>query len=235
MVARTRCRYNDGTRILDQVQSLPQLAAFEADLHVHAETLAGELGDAPESRDELAARDDRLRDELARIDAMAERVMRIRREHALAEDTAIATPTRKVFASTITSYDGRLEILEARARDVASRGGSMNPSDIADRVVEAARATLAVRAQLRDGVLALAAKLAEASASFADIRARDRRDDEKSRRAWSALRRELEATAARPSRVAEASLAARLATWPDRLDDPDPSTEPTCADMIELD
>ena len=47
------------------------------------------------------------------------------------------------------------------------------------------------------------------------------------RRTWSALRRELEAVAAQPERVAAAALPARLASWPEQLDEPEPASEPT--------
>jgi hypothetical protein len=220
--------------VLDQVQSLPRIAALEADSRAYAERLAQELANA-ESRSELAARDDRLRDALARIDGMTERVMRIRLDHVLADDTTIGIPTRKVFASTIVNYESKLDVLEARASDVARRGGALDPSRVAGSVVEAASAALALRTAIRTDVLALISKLATASVPFADRNARDRQLDDVTRRAWSALRRELEAVAAQPERVAEAALVARLATWPEQVDEPDPANEATFADMIELD
>jgi len=221
-------------QLLDQVQTLAHLATLEAGPQVYAERLAQELGEAV-TRDEIAARDDQLRDALARIDALAKRVMRIQLEHVLADDTSIGPPTRKVFAATVTDYANRLDLLDTRARDVASRSGARDPAGIAERVVEAARATLALRGAVGSGVLALIAELAAAGAPLADRSARDRSAAEPARRAWSAVRRELEAIAARPDRVVEAPFAARLATWPDQLDDPDPANEPTFADMIELD
>jgi hypothetical protein len=221
-------------QLLDRVQSLTHIAELEADPRAYADRLANELA-AAASRDELAARDDRLRDALARIDAMAERAMRIRLDHVLAGDTAIGMPTRKVFATTVLGYESKLDVLEARARDVAHRGGSLDPARIASSVVDAASATLALRSTIRRGVLALISELATASVAPADRDARDRRIDDPTRRAWSALRRELEAVAAQPERVAEAAMAARLATWPEQLDEPDPSSEPTFADMIEID
>jgi hypothetical protein len=220
--------------VLDQVQALSHIAALAADPAVYADRLADELAGGT-SQGELAARDDRLRDALARIDAMAERAMRIWLEHLLADDPSIATPTRKVFASTVVGYAGKLDVLETRARDVASRGGSIDPARTASRVVDAATSTLALRDALRRGVLALASELATAAAAVADREARDRRLDDRTRRAWSALRRELATVAAHPERIRDAPLAARLATWPEQLDDPDPASEPTFADMIELD
>ncbi len=219
-------------RVLDQVQSLAHVEALApAD---YARQLAGELA-AVETREDIAARDDLLRGAISRIDATAARIMRIRLEHALADDTAIAAPTRKVFAQTVGDYAGRLDVLESRARDVAARNGATDPGDIADRVVRAAEATLAVRAELYGGVLALVARLAAAEVPMADAKARDRRDAEAPRRLWSAVRRELEAIAARPERILGAEFAIRLASWESLLDEPEPETEPALADLIELD
>jgi hypothetical protein len=212
-------------QLLDQLQSLGRLEALEADAYAGA--LAAELVD------EVAARDAQLADALARIDALAERAMRLRLEHALADDPAIAAPTRRVFAATVVGYADRLELLATRAHHVAAR--SPDPEGVATTVVDAARATLAMRVALRGPVLALVARVAAASAADADVRARDRRLDAATRTGWSALRRELEAVAAQPERVATAPFAARLAAWPPQLDEPDPASEPTFADMIELD
>lgn len=220
--------------VLDQVHSLSTLAALEAAPRSYAERLAEELAPA-NTREEIAARDERLRDALARIDPMSERVMRLRLEHALADEPAIAVPTRKMFASTVVSYDGKLDLLETRARDVATRGDSPDAAHAAASVVDAASTTLALRSGIRQGVLVLIADLAAASIELADGHARDRRLDETVRRAWSAVRRELEVIAAQPARVAGADLATRLASWPEQLDDPDPADDPTVADLIELD
>jgi hypothetical protein len=220
--------------LLDQVQSLARLEALEADPAAYAEHLASELG-AAATLAELDARDARLRDALAQLDAMIERAARIRLDHALAADTAIAAPTRKVFATTIVAYAGRLELLEARARDVAARGGAADPDQVAARVGDEARAVLAMRAAVRTGVLALIGGLAATAAPIADRHARDRALDELTRKRWSAARRDLEAIASAPESIASAPMSARLAAWPEQLDEPDPEREPTFADMIELD
>src|SRR5213078_3662772 len=69
----------------------------------------------------------------------------------------------------------------------------------------------------------------------ADRRARDRRLDDVERRRWRAMRREIEAVAADPDRVAGAAMAARLAAHAAQLDEPEPGTEVTRADLLELD
>ena len=200
----------------------------------YAEALAGALAPAV-TRDDAAEADAALADALARLDAVTERVMRIELEHRLAADASLGPPTRKVFATTVVRYAGALGTLEDRARDVAARGGAADPARVAADVVAAAARALALRAALRAGVLAVIAARAHAGAVLADGHARDRRAEVAARQAWSALRRELEAVAAAPGRLAEAPLATRLATWPAQLDEPDPAGEPTFADLIEMD
>jgi hypothetical protein len=211
---------------LDHVQALPAIEALQP------EAYAAEVAAALPA--ELEPRDGALAAALAHIDATAIRIMRIRLDHALASDTSIAAPTRRVFAQTVVAYVADLDLLARRALDVAARGGASDPEAVAGLVVEAARATLVQREALRDGVLALARELAAGSIADADRRARDRTLDEPARRRWSAIRRELEAVAADPTRVA-APLAQRLASWPAQLDEPAPEAEPTFAELLELD
>jgi hypothetical protein len=220
--------------ILDQARSLARIAELEADPAAYVERLAAELP-AAATLVELAARDAVLAAALGQIDAMIARAMRIRLDHALANDTSIGAPTRSVFASTITGYAGRLSLLEQRARDVAVRGRAADPDLVAEAVVEAARAALALRAALRDGVLALIREVAGAAVPEVDRRARDRRLDEPERRRWSAARRDLEAVAAEPERVLTAPMAARLGALPDQLDEPEIDREVAFADLLELD
>lgn len=219
-------------RLLDQVSSLAHLEAF--DPSSFAAQLATEVPAAATLAD-LEARDAFLADALAQIDAMIARAMRLRLDHALAADTSIGTPTRKVFATTIVGYANDPGLLAQRARDVAARGGARDPDAIADAVVTAARGVLDLRSALRAGVLVLIRELSAASSPEADRRARERSLDEPARRRWSAARRELEALAADPARVTAAPMAARLATYPEQLDEPAPEREVTFADMIELD
>ncbi|MEO7730620.1 MAG: hypothetical protein ABIY55_06575, partial [Kofleriaceae bacterium] len=142
--------------------------------------------------------------------------------------------TRKVFAATIVSYAGRIEVLEARARDIAARSGAAHPGDVADRATEVAAAILALRTDVQLGVLVLVRELAAAAAPDADRHARDRTLDDATRQRWSAMRRELEALALQPARIG-AALADRLAAWPTQLDEPAAEPERTFADMIEMD
>jgi hypothetical protein len=161
--------------------------------------------------------------------------MRLSLDHALAADTSIGAPTRKVFATTVARYAGDLGLLAQRASDVAARGGARDPDAVAATVAEAARAVLDLRAQTLAPVLALIRDLAISFVPEADRRARERSLDEPTRRRWSATRRELEALAADPARAGASPMAARLAAFPDQLDEPPPEREVTFADMIELD
>jgi len=208
---------------LDAVQSLPRLA--QLDPAAYLEALRGELGETLEAQDEA------LRGALAAIDVLCARVMKLRLEHD--NDQAIGAPTRKVFATTITSYAGQVATLIDRARDIAARS-TPDADAVAARVGAAADAALASRDELRGGVLALAAELALAHIPIADRSARDRSLDDATRREWSSARRELEAVAARPDRIATAPFTNRAQAVAE-LDEPEPEPESTFADMIELD
>lgn len=218
--------------ILMRVQSLSTIEALDPALH--ADQLAAELAPATTIA-ELETRDAQLVAALGDIDELTTRVMRIRLEHALASDSSIAAPTRKVFASTVVSYASDLGLLAGRVRDVAARGGARDPDEIAALVVEAARATLALRDAVRAGVLALVQRLATAAIPEADRQARDPDLADAVRKRWSAVRRDLEVLAAEPAQIVAAPMAKRLAAWPEQLDEPAPKPEPTLAELIELD
>lgn len=215
--------------VLDRVQSLAGIDALAADPAQYAALLAAALPD------ELEACDGAFAAALQRTDELAARVMRIRLEHALASDSSIGAPTRKVFASTITGYADNLGLLADRVRDLAARGRSPAPDQVAEAVVEAARATLALRDAVREPVLGLIRERATAATAEADARARDRRRDDAERKRWSAARRELEAVAADPARVLTGPWVIRFASWPEQIDEPPAEPEVTFADMIELD
>ena len=217
--------------VLDRVRSIAAVDALASD--ACAAELAAELG-AVTSLADLAARDAALVGALAAIDDFAARVMRLRLDHVLPDDSVLPAPTRKVFASTIATYTGRLSILEERVRDVAMRMRT-DADVLVDRVLAAARATLDQRDDLRAGVLGLVRSLAAATIPDADRRARDPDLDPAQRKQWSAARRDLEVLADEPARIAAAPMAARLAAWPEQLDEPAAKPEPTLAELIELD
>ena len=220
--------------LLDQVQSVAKIEALEAEPVTYAAALGNELSPAATIA-ELEARDAQLSAALAAIDQLTARAMRILLERGLADDSSLAAPTRAVFSQTVTSYVDKLDLLAQRARDVAARGGSRDPDGVAELVTGAARRVLALRDALATGVLALIRDLAAASLPEADRQARDKRLDDAPRKRWSAVRRDLEVLAQDPARIQVAPMPARVAAWPDQIDEPDPEKEVTFADMIELD
>jgi len=219
---------------LDRVHSLAQLEKVEAEPGSFARLLAADLGAAATLGD-LEARDAALAVAIGNLDAMLVRAMRLRLDHALAADSSIGTPTRNVFAATIAGYQHDLPLLGQRAYDIALRGRAPDPAQIADLVVEQARAVLALRTAMRSSLLDLIRDLATAAVPEADRNARDRKRGEPERKRWSAARRELEAIAVDPERVLAAPLAMRLTAFPDLLDEPEPEPEPTFKDLLELD
>jgi hypothetical protein len=203
-------------------------------VNVYGAQLAGELPPVATLAD-LEVRDALLAGALRHIDETCVRVMRLRLDHALASDTSIATPTRKVFAATVVDYADDLTRLGDRTRDIAARGRAPDPDATATLVVEAARATLGTRDALRAGVLALIRERSTATLPNVDRSAKDRKRPDAERKQWSAARRDLEVLAADPERILVAPFAARLAAWPEQIDEPPAEAEPTFADMIELD
>src|SRR4051812_46374798 len=87
-------------RILDQVQSRAAIEALAEAPGRYAEVLGEELPQAASTLTDLEHRDAFLTDGIAAIDTLTARVMRIMLDHALATDTSIGAPSRKVFAST---------------------------------------------------------------------------------------------------------------------------------------
>lgn len=223
------------TRYLSRVQTYAKVADLRIDPGEYAVYVAEELPRAAETLADLEARDAAFAQALAGLDEMFQRVMRLELDRALADDTSIAMPTRKVFATTILGYEGNLGLLETRAQDVAARGRAADPAGVARTVVEAAERTLTLRDEIRQPVLELVRRLAQATIEHAAKRATDRTLDEMWRTKWSAARRELEALAANPARIASAPWAARIATHPEQIDEPPAEPEVTFADMIELD
>jgi hypothetical protein len=221
-------------RYLDQIHSLARLETVAAEPQRYAELVAVEVP-AEVALDALEAADATLASALAALDAMIARAMAIRIDHALAADTSLAPPSRKLFATTIVAYADRLPLLAERVRDVSARGGSRDADAVATLVVDAARSVLDLREQMRRELLALVATRAAAAVAEADRRARDRELGEAERRRWSAARRDLELVAAHPGVVAAAPMRARMAELPEQLDEPDPEPERSFADLIEMD
>lgn len=208
-------------QVLDAAFSRATLDALDPE--VHALALADELPNDIEARDAALGRS------LHAIDALTQRAMRL-----LLDGVGWETPTRNVFAQTILQYANNLDLLSQRAQDAAARARLADPATMAADTVAAATRALAIRDAVRAPVLTLIAVRSLNSVVDADKRARDQALPEPMRKKWSAIRRELEMVARDPGRVA-GSLAQRLLSHPDQLDEPEPSREPSLAELIELD
>ena len=223
------------TRAKHKLDAVQSLAAIEAlDPASYAKDVIAE-SPAAVTIAELEARDAYLTTALQGIDDVVSRAMKIHLEHALAHDTSIGAPSRRVFAQTVASYASDLERLGDRARDLAARGGSANPAAIATTVVDAARASLDLGEELRAGVLDHVRATALAVIPDADRRARDDTTGEAIRKRWSTVRRDAEMVAEDPTRILAAPFAKRIAAWPEQLDEPAPKPEVHPSDLIELD
>lgn len=208
------------TALLDRIQTLAAIEAFDpASYEVAAFGPAATIA-------ELEQRDAQLTQALVEIDDTMGRFMRIRLEHVA---DAMPAPTRRVFASTIANYAGKLAMLEDRVRSTRVA------ESIVQAVLGAARSTLDVREALRGTVLAQIQQLAARAIPDADRNARDPQLDDAQRKKWSQVRRDLEVLAAQPDRIAVAPMAKRIAAWPEQLDEPAAQPEVSFADMIELD
>lgn len=219
-------------QVLDQAYSIARLDALAADPSAFAEALAGA---PPVDLADLAAYEAALVDALHAIEALVARAMKLRLDHALADDRALPAETRNVFAGTVAHYGADPNLLARRAHDAAVRGRSPDPTAVAEAVVAAARSVLDLRARLRELVLAAAAAHATLALPVATARALDRRLDDAPRRAWSAARRDLEALAADPTHLLTAPRDRRLAALPPQLDEPPAAAEPSLAELLELD
>jgi hypothetical protein len=219
-------------QVLDGLQSLSSITALDPSAYA-----AAVIAETPPAATlpELEARDAMLTGALTQIEDAIARVMKVRLEHALADDTSIGPPTRRVFAQTVASYANDIALLGDRVRELAARARATNPDAVARVVVDAARSSLDLREALRGGVLDHVRALATAGIAEADKHARDTTHSEATRKKWSAVRRDHEMLAADPTRILAAPFATRIASWPEQLDEPAPQPEVHPSDLIELD
>jgi hypothetical protein len=181
-----------------------------------------ELGGDAGSVADLEAQDAGLRAALATLDGFAKRAMKVRLDHALADDTLVPRSFRNYLASEVLAYRDALDLLRDRVADSVGRVDPRRAHDQADVVLEAARAVHAQHRALRDALL----EVARARAARAIPIARQAR--------WTAARRELELVVERPARIAEAPMAARIAALPEVEPEPEPEP-PSREELIELD
>lgn len=190
---------------IDAVHTLAHLEAFSPDEYLAA--LRDELAPAPRvSTESLDAADAAIRAALDAIDRFAIRCMKIRLE--LACDASVPLPFRKTLGATVLQYEGDLETLRDRVARVTA-----DPAPI----VAAAAQTLADRAFLRDGVLAIARSLAAAYLPDAAALARNATLDA-DRARWTAAMHALQDLLGQP-----------------RTDPGPPDDAPTRGELIEYD
>ncbi|MBK7074232.1 MAG: hypothetical protein IPH44_18210 [Myxococcales bacterium] len=218
--------------MLDAVQSLARLDALACD--DYAAQLAAEVAAIDTSEAGLAERDAALAAALGTLDGFAARAMRIRLEHALADDTALPAAFRATLAATVIGYADDLDRLRQRVAGAVVRVAPTRAGDVADAVVAVAEATLAQRAALIAAVLGIARAQAAAALAAARAAAADRTVDDSARARWSAIRQELEALVAAPARIVGAPWAARVAQHAP-VDERPVVAEPSFGELIELD
>lgn len=209
--------------LLDHLHTLAAVDAY--DPSSYAAELESTLG-AASTIAALEERDARLSGALVEIDDASGRIMRLRLER-VADD--MPPTTRRLFATTIASYAGKLDLLGDRVR--ATRVAEA----VVEAVVAAASTTLALRESLRATVLAFVKDLAVKTIPDADRHARDPQLPDQERMTWSQVRRDLEVLAAEPDRISVAPMATRIAAWEKQLDEPAATPELSIAELIELD
>lgn len=220
------------SQLLDAAYNLAQLESLSS--RRYADQVRVDVGDAPAATFEaLEARDGALREALAAVDAYAVKAMRIRLDHALANDSSVGKPLRTTLAHTVTSYALDLDLLRDRVAGAAARIDPAGAATTALAVVAAARATLEARHLLRAGVLDVARDLAAATIAAATTAARDRYAADDVRLRWLAIRRDLELTVEQPERIAQRPLADRLKALPVVDEVPEDAPELSLGELIE--
>jgi hypothetical protein len=193
-------------RILDEVQHLAQLDAFDPARFLLALEEAS-LGARPSLADVGGALDG-ARDLSSHIDRFAQKSMRIRLNHV---GGAVPDKLRVLLQTTIVAYAEEPALLRARVGAVLGRADPAAAAALTDEICEAAARVLAARATLRQGVLELARRTAAALLPAARQAARDRTQDDEERGRWARARVDLERVAARGETIEAGAFGERLA------------------------
>jgi hypothetical protein len=223
-------------RLLDEIQSLAQLDAFDPGVFVASVRDAARPAEARLA--DVGGELDGARGLLTAIDRFTEKAMRIRMNHL---SDPLPQQLRTLLYSTIVSYEHDPALLRQR---VAAMLGRVDPSTAAAltrQVCDAAASALATRAALRRGVVELAQRSAAAWLPAARRAARDRTQADDERESWSRARVDLEQIAARGETIEAGSFAERLGkiTPPtaEATDSDEPETDPATKrfSLLELD
>jgi hypothetical protein len=225
--------FSRALRILDEVQHLAQLEAFEPTLFVAAISDA-----APQSRPNLAdvgCELDGVRGLLGEIDRFTQKTMRIRLNHLT---DALPQKLRILLYSTIVAYERDPALLRGRVMSMLGRLDRSTALALTDQVCDAAERVLAVRPTLRQGVIELVQRIATAQLPATRRAARDRSQAKDEREGWGRARVDLEQIAARGETIETGSFAERLKKIaPPTEDSGEPEPDPTATrfSLLELD
>jgi hypothetical protein len=216
-------------RALDEVQRPEQLERFDPDQLVA--TASAEQRAPGTTLAELGEQLDALRGLLDEIERFTEKSVRIGLQRSA---DGLPAKLRTLVHSTVISYADNLPLLRSRIGAALARVNVPGAEDLVERVVELAERALAVRASLRQGVLALAQRVAADWRTVAERGARDRSQPDEPLLAWRRARMDLEQLAGN-GRVLEAgSFRERLEriTSPE---DPPEEEKPDRFSLLELD
>ena len=139
-------------QLLDEVNRLAQVEGFDTESYL--DQLGREVAD-DDTQTALEARDIQLRAALSAIDTFAAKAMRIRIDHLLADNASVPPRFRTYLASRVLDYHDDVDRLRVRVAEVAGRVDPDGAGDTAVAVCTAADEVLALRARLRQGVLAM--------------------------------------------------------------------------------
>jgi hypothetical protein len=207
-------------RLLDRVQSVEQLAAFDPATFLAAARadLAAPVADV----EALGAALDDLRALLGEIDRFTQKNMNIRLVAAL----DLPRQLRGLLHTTIIAYEHQLPLL--RQRLGAALGAHL------DLVVAMAESVLATRATLRQGIAGLLPEVAAAWQPVAQRAIRDRSQRDEVRARWKRAAVDLGQLAV--ATLESGSFAERLERIPVPDDPPDSDDErPHRFELIEID
>jgi hypothetical protein len=214
--------------MLDHVQTLPQLEAFDAQAYLQE---AAALGPA-ETLAELGGQLDRLRAALDAVDRFAQKAMAIRLNQLSADP--LPPQLRTLLKTTVIAYHGQLDLLRGRVASALQRIDPTMASGATERVMDAAERVLSLHATLRGGLLTLAVRVAGERAQAAQKKGRDRTLPERGE--WRRALVDLQQVAAHPQRLETGSFAERLKKIPVPEEEPETeSTDEKRFSLIEID
>ena len=190
--------------VLDRVQHLHELERFVPARFSAA--LEADLGPGDQTLATLAAQLDVLHQMLLRIDSFISKAMAIHLTHLLSTEP-VSPQLRTLLSTTVTGYAGKMKLLRERFARAMSPG-------LLDAVVQAAESVLDTRQSLREGIFALAQKLAEAQAPWVDQASRDKSLKDAELMKMRLARADLAELRRQPARIEQAPFDARLKKLP---------------------